>query len=73
VAHLYNVPSVLTVQPEGGYTITSRALPALITEEDTVEEALAHGQEALAAVVKLYEDPSQPLPAGFSRAIDSDR
>jgi len=46
--HVYKIPLVLTTQPEGGYTVTSPALPELITEGDTVEEALAHVQDALA-------------------------
>lgn len=62
MAHIYKIPLVLTLQPEGGYTVTSPALPELITEGDTVEEALAHVQDALVAVVELYEDLSKPLP-----------
>jgi antitoxin HicB len=60
--HIYKIPLVLTTQPEGGYTVTSPELPELITEGDTVEEALAHVQDALAAVIELYEDLSKPLP-----------
>jgi antitoxin HicB len=62
MAHIYKIPLMLTAQPEGGYTITSPVLPELITEGDTVEEALAHVQDALAAVVELYEDLGKPLP-----------
>jgi antitoxin HicB len=62
MAHIYKIPLMLTVQPEGGYTVTSPALPELITEGDTVEEALAHVQDALAAVVELYEDLGKSLP-----------
>jgi antitoxin HicB len=62
MAHIYKIPLILTVQPEGGYTVTSPALPELITEGETVEEALAHVQDALAAVVEIYEDLGKPLP-----------
>ena len=62
MAYIYKIPLVLTLQPEGGYTVTSPALPELITEGDTVEEALAHVQDALAAVVEPYEDLGKPLP-----------
>jgi antitoxin HicB len=37
----YKIPLVLTPQPEGGYTVTSPLLPELVTEGDTVEEAMA--------------------------------
>ena len=36
---MYRIPLVFTPQPEGGYTVTSPALPELITEGDTLEEA----------------------------------
>jgi len=39
MAHTYKIPLMLTAQPEGGYTVTSPALPELITEGNTVEEA----------------------------------
>jgi antitoxin HicB len=61
-AHLYKIPLMLTLQPEGGYTVTSPALPELITAGEIVEVALAHVQDALAAVVELYEDLGKPLP-----------
>jgi antitoxin HicB len=62
MAQIYKIPLMLRAQPEGGYTVTSPALPELITEGDTVEEALAHVQDALAAVVELYEDRGKALP-----------
>jgi antitoxin HicB len=62
MAHIYKIPLMLQAQPEGGYTVTSPALPELITEGDTVEEALAHVQDALVAVAELYEDVGKPVP-----------
>ena len=59
----YKIPLVLSPQPEGGYTVTSPLLPELITEGDTVEEALANVQDAFAAVVETYEDLGRSLPA----------
>ena len=50
------IPLVLTPQPEGGYTVTSPLLPELITEGDTVPEAMANAEDAFAAVVEIYED-----------------
>jgi antitoxin HicB len=61
-AHLDKIPLMLTLQPEGGYTVTSPALPELITAGEIVEVALAHVQDVLAAVVELYEDLGKPLP-----------
>ena len=50
------IPLVLTPQPEGGYTVTSSLLPELITEGDTVSDAVANAEDAFAAVVEIYED-----------------
>lgn len=65
MAHIYEIPLILTAQPEGGYTVTSPALAELITEGDTVDDALANVNGALEAVRELYEDLSKPLPAEF--------
>jgi antitoxin HicB len=57
---------VFIPQPEGGYTVTSPILPELVTEGDTLDEAFANVQDALAAVVELYADSGRQLPAGIS-------
>jgi predicted RNase H-like HicB family nuclease len=44
---IIKVPLVLTPQPEGGYTVTSPVLPELVTEGDTVEEALENVRDVL--------------------------
>jgi antitoxin HicB len=63
---LGEIPLILTPQPEGGFTVTSPLLPELITEGDTVDEALANAQDALTAVTEAYEDLDRPLPSGPS-------
>ncbi len=56
------IPLVLEPQPEGGYTVTSPVLPELVTEGETVSEAIANAEDAFAAVMEVYEDRGQPLP-----------
>jgi antitoxin HicB len=58
----YKISLVLSPQPEGGYTVTSPTLPELITEGDTVQEALYNAQDALAAVIETYQDLGRQLP-----------
>ena len=58
----YKIPLVLTPQPEGGYTVTSPLLPELVTEGDSLDEALANVKDALAAVVEVYHDLGRSLP-----------
>ena len=59
---LYKVPLVLEPQPEGGFTITSPLLPELVTEGDSLGEALANMKDALAAVIESYQDLGRSLP-----------
>ena len=60
------IPLVLDPQPEGGYTVTSPLLPELVTEGDTIAEALANAEDAFAAVVEIYEDRGCPLPSSVT-------
>ena len=53
---------VLDPQPEGGYTVTCPLLPELITEGDTVQEAVSNVADALAAILEAYEDLGRPVP-----------
>lgn len=58
----YKIPLLLTPQPEGGYTVTSPLLPEFVTEGDSLNEALENVQDALAAVIELYQDMGRSLP-----------
>jgi len=40
MSQVYKVSLVLAPQPESGFTVTSPVLPELITEVDTLDEAL---------------------------------
>jgi antitoxin HicB len=52
----YKIPLVFEPQPEGGYTVTCPILPELITEGDTIAEALVNVRDALAAIIEAYAD-----------------
>jgi antitoxin HicB len=64
----HKLPLVLDPQPEGGYTVTSPALPELLTEGDSVEDALDNVRDAFAAVLEIYRDLGKPLPPGLAAA-----
>lgn len=66
---IYKLPLVFEPQPEGGYTVTCPILPELITEGDTITEALENVKDALLAVVEAYEDLQRPLPAVLQRIV----
>jgi antitoxin HicB len=59
---IFGVPLVLSPQPEGGFTVTSLLLPELVTEGDTIEEAMDNVRDALEATVEMYQDLGRPLP-----------
>ena len=59
---VYKIPLLLSAQPEGGFTVTSALLPELVTEGDTLDDALANARNALAAVVEAYEILGRRLP-----------
>ena len=52
----YTITVILDPQPEGGYTVTCEELPELITEGDSVDEALNNSVDAFVTVLELYED-----------------
>ena len=52
----------LLPQPEGGYTVRVPAIPEVVTEGDTVEEALAMAREAIDLVLASYRDHGWDIP-----------
>ena len=47
---------------EGGYTVTVPALPGCITEGDTLAEAIAMAQEAIAGWIEVATKHGEPIP-----------
>jgi antitoxin HicB len=47
-------------------------LPELVTEGDTIDEALLHVQDAVQAVVELYEDLGKELPASLRQPSEAE-
>jgi antitoxin HicB len=58
----YKLPLVFEPQPEGGFTVTSPLLPELVTEGDSIEDALENVRDALAAVIEAYQEAGRTLP-----------
>ena len=68
---LYKLPLVLELQSEGGYVVTCPLLPELITEGETVQEAMQNANDALQAVIEAFEDLGRPLPPVLQPAQSS--
>ena len=47
---------------EGGYVVRCPALPGLITEGDTIEDARAMAQDAIRAYLESLRKDNLPLP-----------
>lgn len=51
-----------TREPEGGYTVTCKELPELITYGETLEEALENAEDAFNTEVEAYDEQGRELP-----------
>ena len=60
--HTPQLTLILEEQLEGGYTITCKELPELLTECDSLDEMKDNVIDAFCAVKALYEYRQRPLP-----------
>ncbi len=65
--HKYSV--ILEPQAEGGFSVLVPALPEVVTEGDTEEEALRMAEEAIRAVLTYRRDHGLPIPADRAPAV----
>ena len=54
---------VLEPQDGGGFSVLVPALPEVVTEGDTEQEALANAEEAIRAIVAYRRDNGIAIPA----------
>ncbi len=67
----YRLTIILTPQSEGGYMVTCEELPELLTQGDSVDEALENVIDAFSATLELYEDFGRSLPDSI-QILDKD-
>jgi antitoxin HicB len=63
VAASYSFSVILEPQEEGGFTVLVPALPEVVTEGDTEQEALANAEEAIRAIVSYRRDHGIAIPS----------
>lgn len=63
----YKLTLILENQPEGGFTVTCKELPQLITEGDSIGEAIENAIDAFFAVKALYEYKKKRLPRSVTK------
>ena len=55
---------------EGGYVVTCPALPGLVTEGDTLEEARTMAEDAIKGYLESLRKDGEPIPKDVSIALD---
>ena len=63
MAENFSFSVILEPQQDGGFTVLVPALPEVVTEGDTEEEALANAEEAIRAIVAYRRDNGIAIPA----------
>jgi predicted RNase H-like HicB family nuclease len=53
---------LLTPAEEGGYVVTCPALPDVVTEGDTLEEALDMAKDAIQGYLNMLRDLGEAIP-----------
>jgi antitoxin HicB len=54
---------VLEPQQDGGFTVLVPALPEVVTEGDTEQEALTNAEEAIRAILAYRREQGMAIPA----------
>jgi antitoxin HicB len=65
----HSYTAILEPQPEGGFTVHVPALPEVVTEGDTEEEALAMVRDAIGLVLAHRKEHGLPVPADAEPAV----
>ena len=60
--HEYTYTAVFALAPEGGYAVTVPALPWVVTEGDTLEEARARVIDAIQGYLEQLQAEGRLLP-----------
>lgn len=59
----FRITLILKHQPDGVITVKCKELPELLTEGDSVDDALENAKDAFIATLELYEDYDRELPS----------
>lgn len=62
----YSFTMLFEPAEEGGYVVTCPALPGLVTEGDTMEEARAMAEDALRGYLESLRKDGLPIPSDKS-------
>lgn len=60
-----NYTVVIKPDVEGGYVVTCPALPGLVTEGDTIEEAREMARDAITGYLESLRMDGEPIPSNI--------
>lgn len=67
---LYRYTIIFEPAAEGGYVVTCPALPGLVTEGDTIEEARAMAKDAIRGYLQSLRADGQAIPTEAASIAD---
>lgn len=59
---ILNYTVLMTPEEAGGYVVTCPALPGLVTEGDTLEEAREMAADAIRGYIESLQKDGEPIP-----------
>ncbi len=59
---ILNYTVIMTPDETGGYVVTCPALPGLVTEGDTLEEAREMATDAIRCYIESLQKDDEPIP-----------
>jgi antitoxin HicB len=71
VATSYSYSVILEPQEGGGFTVLVPALPEVVTEGETEQEALANAEEAIRAILEYRQEQGLAPPSDSHPTIRS--
>ncbi len=67
---IYDYTVLITPDVTGGYVVTCPALPGLVTQGETLEEARANAAEAIDLYLEVLLEDGEPIPADVTPIIE---
>ncbi len=67
---IYNYTVVITPDVTGGYVVTCPALPGLVTQGETLEEARANAMEAIDLYLEVLLEDGEPIPQDVAPMLE---
>lgn len=67
---IFDYTVLITPDVTGGYVVTCPALPGLVTQGETLEEARANAAEAIDLYLEVLLEDGEPIPADVTPIIE---